>query len=146
QKVKVQVSHETHRGRVFYSPWATMPLVRQFPELKLNFDLSHWTCVAERMLDGEEENLKFLATRCIHIHARVGYEEGPQVPDPRAPEYQRHLEAHERWWGLVWDSQQKRGLEVSTLTPEFGPPGYLHTLPFTNVHVTDLCEVCNWQS
>ena len=31
------------------------------------------------------------------------------------------------WFG----AQRRRGDRVSTLTPEFGPPPYLHTLPFT---------------
>jgi hypothetical protein len=57
---------------------------------------------------------------------------------PRAPEYRPHLEAHERWWGMIWDAQAARGMPVSTLTPEYGPPGYLHTLPYTNVPVADL--------
>ncbi len=145
-KFGVTVTHETHRGRVFYNPWTTARILDKLPNLKVCCDLSHWVNVCERLLDDQLDNIKRCAEHCYHIHARVGYEEGPQVPDPRAPEYQRHLEAHERWWNLIWDSQQKRGLDLSTLTPEFGPPGYLHTLPFTNVPVTDLWEVCNWQA
>ena len=34
----------------------------------------------------------------------------------------------------------------STLTPEFGPPPYLHTLPHTNVPVADLAAVCDWMA
>ena len=30
---------------------------------------------------------------------------------------------------MIWDSQAARGMAVSTLTPEFGPPSYQHTLP-----------------
>jgi site-specific recombinase XerD len=44
--------------------------------------------VAERMLHTETEIIRQCADRCIHIHARVGYEEGPQVPDP-------HMRWHE---------------------------------------------------
>jgi hypothetical protein len=102
--------------------------------------------VAERLLDDCGPIIELAASRCIHIHARVGYEEGPQVPDPSAPEYQRHVEAHERWWDLVWKSQQARGFAHSTLTPEFGPPGYLHTLPHTNVPVADLDRVCKYMA
>jgi hypothetical protein len=80
------------------------------------------------------------------VHARVGYEQGPQVPDPRAPEYQRHLEAHEAWWRLVWKAQERRGFRISTLTPEFGPPDYQHTLPFTRAPVSNLEEICDWQA
>jgi hypothetical protein len=68
------------------------------------------------------------------------------VPDPRAPEYQRHLNAHEQWWHIVWDAQIARGQMISTLTPEFGPPDYLHTLPYSNMPVADLREICNWMA
>jgi hypothetical protein len=56
------------------------------------------------------------------------------------------LEAHEAWWRLVWKAQAKRGFRVSTLTPEFGPPDYQHTLPFTGAPVSNLEEICDWQA
>jgi hypothetical protein len=93
------ICHETHRGRVLYNPWATRDLCRAFPELKLTADLSHFCVVAERVFAADDEDWKEVmaevarATR--HIHARVGYAEGPQVPDPRAPEYAFALERHE---------------------------------------------------
>jgi sugar phosphate isomerase/epimerase len=142
----VLVGHETHRGRPLYNPWATRDLMAAFPDLKLCADLSHWVVVAERLVDDDIDIIRKAAEHTIHIHARVGYEEGPQVPDPRAPEYARHLAAHERWWDIIWDAQAQRGMQVSTLTPEFGPPMYLHTLPYTNVPVADLWEICNWQA
>jgi sugar phosphate isomerase/epimerase len=142
----IRITHETHRGRVFYNPWITRDVLLALPEIELTCDYSHWVCVAERLIDGEIDILKLCADHAHHIHARVGYEDGPQVPDPRAPEYQRHVEAHERWWDLVWQSQERRGLPTTTLTPEFGPSSYLHTLPFTNVPVADLWEICNWQA
>jgi hypothetical protein len=142
----VAVAHETHRGRVLFNPWITARLLARLGGLRLCCDFSHWVCVAERLLDDQTEILRQCAARCAHLHARVGYEQGPQVPDPRAPEYQPHLEAHERWWRLVWDAQEARGDRESTLTPEFGPPAYLHTLPFTHAPVSDLWDICNWQA
>ncbi|MFA7002718.1 MAG: TIM barrel protein [Verrucomicrobiia bacterium] len=142
----VAVAHETHRGRILFNPWITSRLLKQFDGLKLCCDFSHWVCVCERLIDDELAIIRQCAARCIHLHARVGYEEGPQVSDPRAPEYQRHLAAHERWWRVVWLAQQKRGDKTSTLTPEFGPPSYLHTLPFADVPVSDLREICDWQA
>jgi hypothetical protein len=70
----------------------------------------------------------------------------PQVPDPAAPEYATHLHAHENWWDQVWQSQRARGLTYSWLTPEFGPPPYLHTLPHTHVPVANLADVCDWMA
>ena len=142
----IPVAHETHRGRILFNPWITQRLLQQFEHLHLCCDLSHWVCVCERLLDSELDIIKQCAQRCTHLHTRVGYEQGPQVPDPRAPEYQRHLEAHERWWQLIWEAQDARGQQVSTLTPEFGPPNYLHTLPYSNTPVADLWDVCNWMA
>jgi hypothetical protein len=142
----VTVCHETHRGRCFYSPWMTRDILAHVPALTLCCDFSHWVCVAERLIDSELAIIRLCAERAGHVHARVGYEQGPQVPDPRAPEYRRHVEAHERWWDLVWQAQQARGMTVSTLTPEFGPPAYLHTLPHTGAPVADLWEICAWQA
>jgi sugar phosphate isomerase/epimerase len=141
----VVVAHETHRGRVFYNPWTTVRLLEQFETLRLCCDFSHWVCVCERLFD-DTSILQLCAQRCVHIHARIGYEEGPQVPDPRAPEFQKHLAAHERWWRMIWREQRRRGLKTSTLTPEFGPPPYLHTLPFTQQPVADLEAICDWQA
>ena len=142
----IPIAHETHRGRVLYNPWTTARLLNRFDRLHLCCDFSHWVCVAERLLDDQTEVLRRCAVRCRHLHARVGYEQGPQVPDPRAPEYEAHVSAHERWWQMIWEAQRARGDTVTTLTPEFGPPGYQHTLPYTNVPVSDLWAICNWQA
>ncbi len=140
------VAHETHRGRATFSPWATDELLADFAGLRLCCDLSHWVCVCERLIDDQIEIVRRCAARCVHLHARVGFEEGPQVPDPRAPEVAEHLAAHERWWDLIWEAQAARGDAVSTLTPEFGPPGYMHTLPYTRMPLADLAEVCDWMA
>ena len=145
-EVGIPVAHETHRSRILFTPWTTSRLLAQFSTLKLCADFSHWVCVCERLLDDQQEVLEQCAPRCIHIHARVGYEEGPQVPDPRAPEYERHVAAHEGWWQRIWEAQAAAGATVTTLTPEFGPPGYLHTLPYTQMPVADLWDICDWQA
>jgi hypothetical protein len=146
EKYGVPVAHETHRSRVFYNPWSTSRMLKRFPELKLCCDFSHWVCIAERLIDDQIEIIRQSAAKCIHLHARVGYEQGPQVPDPRAPRYASHLAAHEKWWRLVWEAQRKNGFKVSTLVPEFGPPDYLQTVPFTNMPLAHLEDVCNWQA
>ena len=145
-KCGLPIAHETHRGRILFNPWITSKLLTRFPQLKLCCDFSHWVCVCERLIEDQAGIIRQCADRCLHVHARVGYEQGPQVPDPRAPEYRRHLEAHEAWWRLVWRAQERRGFRVSTLTPEFGPPDYQHTLPFTRMPVSNLEEICDWQA
>ena len=140
------VAHETHRGRVFFSPWRTRDVLLKFPSLKLCVDFSHWVCVAERLAwdDAANSILNLCADRAVHVHTRVGYEEGPQVPDPSAPEYKVQLDKHFDWWNVIWKTQAARGFKSSTFTPEFGPPGYLHTAPHTNEPVADLWNVCEW--
>lgn len=140
----VTICHETHRQRYFGNPWTTRAVLEEFPTLKLTCDFSHWVCVAERLLEDCGAIIALAAEHCHHLHARVGHEEGPQVSDARAPEWQRHLAAHEEWWDQVWKSQRERCLAVSCLVPEFGPPPYLPVLPFTQCPVADLADVCDW--
>jgi len=142
--VGLPISHETHRMRYFATPWNTRPILERFPDLKVTCDFSHWVCVAERLLPDCAEIISLAAAHAHHLHARVGHEEGPQVSDPRAPEWQRHLLAHEAWWDEIWNSQQARGMQISTLTPEFGPPPYLPTLPYSQEPVADLAAICDW--
>ena len=142
----VAIAHETHRLRYFATPWQTRHILQRYPELRLTCDFSHWVCVCERLLPDFVELIALAAQHAHHLHARVGYEEGPQVPDPAAPEYAPHLAAHEAWWDSVWQAQRERGLATTTLTPEFGPPPYLHTLPHTQAPVADLSAVCDWMA
>ena len=146
KEAQVAVAHETHRGRITYNPWSTRDLLLRFPDLKLSCDLSHWVCVCERLLTPEGDIIAGWPRHALHLHARVGYENGPQVPDPRMPEFAPHLAAHEAWWDEVWDSQAARGMAVSTLTPEFGPPSYQHTLPPDGTPIGNLAEICDWQA
>jgi len=142
KRIGIPLGHETHRGRATFTPWNTARLLHDLPELHLVADFSHWCNVCESMLHDQEENIALAVKQSIHIHARVGYEEGPQVPDFRAPEYAYALERHEQWWDAVFRARRAAGSSVVTVTPEFGPPGYMHTLPYTRQPVADLWEVC----
>lgn len=79
--------------------------------------------------------------RSDHIHARVGYEEGPQVPDPRAPEWRGHVDRHLEIWRRIAEVRRRDGSARLTVTPEFGPPNYMHTSPFSKEPVADAWEV-----
>ncbi len=142
----VPIAHETHRGRAMFTPWTTARLLQDVDGLNITADFSHWCCVCESLLEDQAENLRLAVQRTVHVHARVGYAEGPQVPDPRAPEYARELEAHEKWWDEIVAARASQGAGYLTVTPEFGPPGYMHTLPFTNQPVADLWDVCLWMA
>ena len=140
------VSFETHRGRSLYNPWTTLHVLDELPDMRLTADFSHWCVVTERLLTTEEEELKRIFPRVHHVHARVGYDQGPQVPEPSAPEYAVALAAHEGWWQRIWRAQQQRGYSLSTMTPEFGPDGYLQCRPFTGEPVADLRQVNRWMA
>ncbi len=140
----LEISFETHRSRSLFNPWVTRRIVEAMPQISLTADISHWCVVCERQMDTERETLEAIAPNIRHIHARVGYDQGPQIPHPAAPEYAGALAAHQQSWELFWDAQRKRGFEVTTMTPEFGPDGYLHTLPFTQAPVADLWELNRW--
>lgn len=147
QRLGVTVSFETHRSRATFTPWTTAELLAQFPCLRLTCDFSHWCCVCERLvLDEEPELLARVAARTHHIHARIGYAQGPQVAHPAAPEYRAALAAHERWWDGIWRAKAQSGCQFFTMTPEFGPDGYVHTEPFTNAPVASLDEVNGWMA
>lgn len=140
----VPVSFETHRSRSLFNPWITADIARALPAIRLTFDYSHWCVVCERLLDSEIEIIRELAPKARHIHARIGYDQGPQVPHPAAPEYAAALRAHQRWWEILWSAMTVRGETVITMTPEFGPDGYLQQAPFSQAPVADLWEINRW--
>lgn len=142
KQIGIPVAHETHRGRSMFTPWTTARLLLDLPELHIAADFSHWCNVCESLLPDQKENLAIAFQRSIHIHGRVGFEQGPQVPDYRAPEYENELKQHELWWDEICTYHQSTERPYLTFTPEFGPPGYMHTQPFTNQPVVDLWEIC----
>ena len=144
QQIGIPVSHETHRGRPLFTPWDTAFYLRELPSLKLVADYSHWVNVMERLPEDHQDSVDLANSRAFHVHARVGYEEGPQVPDPSAPEYAYALAWHEKQWKAIIRNRKNANDGLMTVTPEYGPPTYLHTLPHTNVPVADLWNVCLW--
>lgn len=144
KEFELTCSFETHRATSLYSPWLTLEIIEQLPELKFTADISHWVVVSERLLNDPNDDFTQFIDRVHHIQARVGYDQGPQVPHPAAPEYQSALKFHQAFWQKIWQSQYRRGYEYTTLTPEFGVDGYLHHLPFTNVPVADLWSLNAW--
>jgi len=130
------VAHETHRGRVGYHPAVAMDYftARQFP---ITADLSHWVCTTESLLENFGEAVDEAIGRTVHIHARVGFEEGPQIGDPRAPQWQYAVDRFFLWWDRMVESRRRAGAGVLTITAEFGPPPYLPVIPFSGEPVAD---------
>ena len=132
---------ETHRRRPTYSAPETRRYLEALPRLRLTADFSHWMVVHETDLADQEETLHLAVDRSYHIHARIGFEEGPQVPDPRDPRWERHVHTHLTLWQQVVDARWRAGAEVLTITPEFGPPNYMLTHPFTDEPLADVWEI-----
>jgi len=144
-RAAININHETHRGRAFYNPWNTAALLKEFHQLHITADFSHFVCVCERLLSSDSAlagALELCLSRTRHIHGRVGYEEGPQVSDPRAPEWAEHVEAHEAWWKAIAHARFAAGAKYLSFHPEFGPPNYMQTEPYSRKPAADLWEVC----
>jgi len=141
RETNIPFTAETHRGRATYSLIETVKYLDAIPDLYLTADFSHWMVVHESDLSNQPENLGLAISRSRHIHARVGYEEGPQVPDPRAPEWKKQLDNHLSIWQKIIKNCKDRGMEYLTITPEFGPLNYMHTMPFSNEPVKDAWEL-----
>jgi sugar phosphate isomerase/epimerase len=141
-----RVLHETHRKRYLHSPWVARGFVPNFPELKLVADLSHWINIAETNTTDPDLTrvIEKFAARFEHTHCRVGYDHGPQVPDPRAKCWLEYMEGHERWWDAIWLSLAEAGCQEVTMTPEHGPPNYQVCDPKTGTPLADIWDVNHW--
>lgn len=136
----IPIYHETHRGRMLYAAHVAKDFIHKYPELKLTLDISHWCNVHESLLDDQPETIELALQRTEHIHARIGYAEGPQVNDPRAPEWEGTVKQHFAWWDKVVERKKKNG-ETMTFLTEFGPPLYMPTLPYTLQTVSNQWDI-----
>lgn len=136
----VPIYHETHRSRILYSAPVARQFMEKLPSLRLTLDISHWCNVHESLLDDQQETVALALSRTGHIHARVGHAEGPQVNDPRAPEWQKAVEAHFAWWDKVVEQKKREGRRLTILT-EFGPVDYMPALPYTRQPVANQWEI-----
>lgn len=126
----IRIYHETHRGRMMFAAPIAKNFAEKYLELRLTLDISHWCTVHESLLSDQKETIDYLLKRVDHIHSRIGHPEGPQVNDPRAPEWENTVKAHLTWWDKVIAYKKEKGERMTILT-EFGPPDYMPTLPYT---------------
>ncbi|NIG57548.1 sugar phosphate isomerase/epimerase [Chitinophaga sp. Cy-1792] len=132
----IPVYHETHRSRMLFAAHIAKQFIAAKPDLRLTLDISHWCNVHETLLHDQPEAVAAALSRASHIHARVGHPEGPQVNDPRAPEWDSAVKQHFSWWDEIVKRHQADGKRLTILT-EFGPPDYQQTLPYTRQPVSD---------
>ena len=140
-KNNIRIAHETHRGRIGFSPGNAHELFKQRAAMKITADFSHWVCVTESYLENFSGILAEAIARTAHIHARVGFIQGPQVPDPRKPHWQEQVQFFLNVWKQVLNHQQSMNAEVFTITTEFGPPPYMWTDTITNEPVASQWDI-----
>ncbi|WP_299365794.1 sugar phosphate isomerase/epimerase [Winogradskyella sp.] len=128
-KYNIPVYHEIHRGRFTFHALTTLKYLEKFPEIKLVGDLSHWCVVSESMLQNQEDIIAKVILHIQHLHARIGFEQTPQINDPFAPEWEAYLEQYLDWWKQI--IRLHNGKYQFTITPEFGPFPYMPEEPFT---------------
>jgi len=132
----IRILHETHRSRMLFAAPVARHYLEAHPDLRITFDVSHWCNVSESLLADQPKTMALALERADHIHARIGHPEGPQVNDPRAPEWQPAAEAHFAWWDAILRRKKQQG-EVMTILTEFGPPDYMPTMPYTHKPLAD---------
>lgn len=137
----ITIAHETHRNKALFAAHKFAELAEKFPGIQITADFSHWCCVSESLLEQQAEAMEIAVSKAIHIHARVGSQESPQVADPRAPEYKEAFAAHLEWWDKIVSLRQQKDARFFTITPEFGPPPYMPTIPFSEAPLASQWEL-----
>lgn len=136
----IEIYHETHRSRILFAAHIARQFIEEIPELRLTLDISHWCNVHESLLANQPDAVQRALERTDHVHARIGHPEGPQVTDPRAPEWDQAVEAHFDWWDQVVKQKIEQGKGL-TMTPEFGPPTYMSAIPYTKQPLANQWEI-----
>ena len=144
EKRKIAVCFETHRNRFSFAAVVTQAYFDRFPTMKVTFDISHWFVASESYLEGQEEFAVRAAERALHLHARIGHIESPQVANPAAPENKFAFDQHLKWWDEIVARHQAANTEIFTIATEFGPVPYQPVEPFTNRPLADQFEVNVW--
>ena len=136
----IPIWHEIHRGRFSFHLKTLQNYLELFPKINLIADFSHFCVVSESDLHDQHDLLTKLYPNIKHIHARIGFEQSPQVNNPFAPEWKCHLERYTSWWKQIIEVQSKRNVEQITITPEFGPFPYMPQEPFTKKPLSNQWE------
>jgi len=138
----IKILHETHRGKWSFAAHITHQYLLNNPKIRITLDISHWFNVAESLLEDQPEAVELAIQHTDHLHARIGFQEGPQVIDPRIPANKELLDAHL----MIWDKliKSKKGSDIFTITPEYGAPPYQLLHPQTLKPLVSQWEINLW--
>lgn len=140
----VTILHETHRGKFSFAAHCTQTFLAALPWLQLTLDISHWFNVAESFLQDQDEALTLALSRTRHIHSRIGFTQGPQVSDPRNPEWQEAVQQHLKCWDKVVAIQEARAAPYLSFTSEFGPFPYMSSVPGNTTAAAHQWDINNY--
>ncbi len=73
---------ETHRATLTQDIWRTVELIKEFPEIELNIDFSHWYSGLEMPNGNWERKMEFMQPvfeRAAYMHGRIGNSSHMQV-------------------------------------------------------------------
>lgn len=140
-KTGVRILHETHRGRFSFHAATLIPYLEKFPELEVTGDFSHFCTVSESLLQDQQDIIERIIPHVTYIHARVGYDQAPQVNDPFAPEWKNHLKQFTGWWDEIINHNLKNDKKEIAICTEFGPPPYMPCMPYTQQPVANQWEI-----
>jgi sugar phosphate isomerase/epimerase len=121
----IPIIQETHRNKWSYAAHVVKEYLEKYPTLKLALDISHWVCVSESFLTDQQDAIDLAIRHTVHLHARVGHTQGPQVTDPRTPENEEALNYHLQCWDQWIAYLKANNISKCTITPEFGPYPYM---------------------
>ena len=141
QKKRASVSRTKRTGgKPLFAAHIAQDYLTELPDLRICLDISHWCNVHESLLDDQTDAVNLAIAHTDHIHSRVGHPEGPQVNDPRAPEWASTLSTHLAWWDRIMQTHQAAGTSL-TVTTEFGPATYMPVMPYTQLPIGDQWEI-----
>jgi sugar phosphate isomerase/epimerase len=142
EKTGIKILHETHRGKWSFAAHITHQYLLNNSQIRITLDISHWYNVAETLLEDQKKAVELAIQHTDHLHARVGFQEGPQVIDPRISSNKKLLAAHLKVWDKLLKS--KSGNEFFTITPEYGAPPYQQLDPKTLKPLANQWEINLW--
>lgn len=123
----IKIYQETHRNKWAYGLHKIPEVLKKYPGLRFTLDISHWFCVSESYLEDQRDKLLNILPHVEHIHSRVGYTQGAQIPDVTNPLYKDIVDIHLEIWQQWVDLKKINGVQNITISTEFGPPPYLIT-------------------
>jgi sugar phosphate isomerase/epimerase len=115
----IKICHENAslQGSCFAAPVARQYFDQDPWSSGITYDVSHWCNVSESLAYRiQPETVNIALQRVDHIHARIGHPEGPQVNDPRAPEWDETMKAHFAWWDKIVELKKQQGDRLTILT------------------------------